>query len=127
QAVNTIVQRFSISHGVNLLLANAVLRHELGRAHQERFAPAYLGLRLGAGATIPHPESTIQGVADEHYQVGSPVLQLAGNIEMRIHHRLYWMGEYKFTRTEEQVSVNSGTATSVLKSNHLVTGPSIHF
>jgi len=127
QAVNTIVQRFSISHGVNLLLANAVFRHGVWHAGQQRLARAYVGLRLGAGATVPHPESAIQGVADEHYQAGSPVFQFAGNIEVRIHGRLYWMGEYKFTRTREQVDVNSGTATSLLQSNHLVTGPSIHF
>jgi hypothetical protein len=126
-AVNAIVQRFSISHGVNLLLGSAVFRHQIWRAGQGRFARGYVSLRLGAGASIPHAESIIQGLTDEHYQAGSPVLQMAGSLELRIYSRLYWMGEYKFTRTHEQVSVNSGTATSLLKSNHLVTGPSIHF
>jgi hypothetical protein len=37
------------------------------------------------------------------------------------------MGEYKFTRVREQVDVNSGTATTLLESHHLVTGPAIHF
>lgn len=126
-AVSTIVQRFSISHGVNLLLANAVFRRKIWHSDQEGLARGYLDLHLGAGATIPHPESTIQGLTDEHYQAGSPVLQIAGSIELRIHSRLYWVGEYKFTRTHEQVSVNSGNATTLLKSNHLVTGPGIHF
>ncbi len=125
--MNTIVQRFSISHGVNLLLANAVFRHEFGRITDEKVAPAYFVLRAGAGATIPHPESTIQGLADEHYQVGSPAFQLGGSIEVRVWHRLYWSGEYKFTRTHEHVDVNSGTADDVLQSHHVVTGPVIHF
>jgi hypothetical protein len=127
QPVNAIVQRFSISHGVNLLLANAIFRQELWRSSDEKTARAYLNVRLGAGATIPHAESTIQGRADEHYQVGSPVVQFAGGIELRIWKRWYWMGEYKFTRIREQVDINSGTAKSLLQSHHVVTGPSVHF
>jgi lipid A oxidase len=127
EPVNAIIQRFSISHGVNLLLANAIFRHELWRSNGEKSAGAYVSLRLGAGATIPHAESTIQRRTDEHYQVGSPALQFAGTIELRIRKRWYWMGEYKFTRTREEVDVNSGTAKILLQTHHVVTGPSIHF
>jgi lipid A oxidase len=125
--INTIVQRFSISHGVNLLVANAVLHQELGRANDESRTRAHVVLRLGVGATIPHAESTIQNAPDEHYQVGSPAIQLAASVEVRTWDRLYWMGEYKFTRARERVDVNSGTATTLLESHHLVTGPVIHF
>lgn len=125
--INTIVQRFSISHGVNLLLANAVFHHELGRSDQERAPRAYIALRFGAGATIPHAESTIQNVTDEHYEVGSPAVQLAASLEVRTWNHLYWMGEYKFTRARAEVGVNSGTATTLLESHHLVTGPVLHF
>jgi hypothetical protein len=62
-----------------------------------------------------------------HYQVGSPVIQAAAGVEMRLWRTLYWTGEYKFTRTREQVNVFSGTARSLLESHHLVTGPVIHF
>ncbi len=127
QPINTIVQRFSISHGVNLLLANAVFRQELWRSDGEKPGPIILDLRFGAGSTIPHAESTIQGHADEHYQVGSPAIQAAGGIELRLWHRVYWTGEYKFTRIREKVNVISGTATSLLESHHIVTGPVIHF
>jgi lipid A oxidase len=126
-ALNAIVQRFSISHGVNLLLANAVFRHDLWRSDNAKPGRVILDFRFGAGATIPHAESTIQGHADEHYQVGSPVIQFAPGIELRLFHRLYWMGEYKFTRVHEQVDIFSGTATTSLQSHHVVTGPTIHF
>jgi hypothetical protein len=125
--INSIVQRFSISHGVNLLLANAVFRHQLGRSATESSAPVYLVFRAGAGATIPHAESTIEGQTDEHYQVGSPAFQLAGGIEARIGRRLYWSGEYKFTQTRQHVAVHAGTAATLLQSHHLITGPVIHF
>jgi hypothetical protein len=125
--INSIVQRFSISHGVNLLLANVVFHHAVGRLPEPAHPRAYVALRFGAGATIPHAESTIQNVTDEHYQIGSPAIQIAGSIEVRIWNRVYWMGEYKFTRVREQVDVSSGTATTLLESHHLVTGPAVHF
>jgi hypothetical protein len=125
--ISTIVQRFSISHGVNLLLANAVFRQRLWGPVHEHPSRALLNLRFGVGATIPHPESTVQGHAEEHYQVGSPVIQIAGGIELRLWNHLYWTGEYKFTRTREQADVFSGTATTLLRSHHVVTGPVIHF
>jgi hypothetical protein len=127
EPINAIVQRFSISHGVNLLLANAIFRHELWRSNNERSARFYVSLRLGAGATIPHSESMVQGRTDEHYQAGSPAVQFAGTIEFRICKRWYWMGEYKFTRAREEVDINSGSAKSLLQTHHVVTGPSIHF
>jgi hypothetical protein len=37
------------------------------------------------------------------------------------------MGEYKFTRTREQVDIFSGKIRELLASHHLVTGPVIHF
>lgn len=125
--INTIVQRFSISHGVNLLLANAVFRQQLGHSASENFVPFYLVFRAGAGATIPHAESTIQGQTDEHYQTGSPAFQLAGGIEVRIWHRIHWSGDYKFTRTRQHVDVHAGTASTLLQSHQVITGPMIHF
>ena len=127
ELVSSVVQRFSISHGVNLLMANAVFRQQLARRSSQELGRVMLALHLGAGTTIPHAESTIQGHADEHYQVGSPVIQAAAGVEMRLWRKLYWTGEYKFTRTREQVNVFSGTARSLLESHHLVTGPVIHF
>jgi hypothetical protein len=125
--INSIVQRFSISHGVNLLLANAVFHQAMGRSREPGHPRAYAVLRFGAGVTIPHAESTIQNLVDEHYQVGSPAFQVAASVEVRIWERLYWTAEYKFTRTREQVDVNSGTATTLLLSHHFATGPAIHF
>ena len=125
--INTIVQRFSISHGDNLLLANAVFHHQLWSSRGSDVPRAYIALRFGVGATIPHAESTIENAVDEHYQAGSPAIQLAGSLEVRLWRRVYWMGEYKFTRTRQQVDVSSGTAATLLQSHHVVTGPAVHF
>ncbi len=82
---------------------------------------------LGGGTTIPHAESTIEGQADEHYQTGNPAIQAAAGAELRILRHLYWMGEYKYTRTRQHVNVFSGIADTLLQTHHLVTGPVVHF
>jgi hypothetical protein len=127
EPIDDIVQRFSISHGVNLILGNLLFRQPLLRSHSRRLPRLLLVLRLGAGTTRPHAESTIVGRANEHYQLGSPAAQFAAGVELNIFHRLYWAGEYKFTRTRQQVDVFQGKATSLLESHHVVTGPVIHF
>jgi lipid A oxidase len=124
--MDSLVQRFSISHGVNLLLVNIALREQLFR-DSNHLGRILLNIRLGAGATIPHPESEILGHVDEHYQTGSPVTQASVGAEFRIFRKLYWTGDYKYTRTRQHVDVFSGEADSLLRSHHFVTGPVIHF
>ena len=125
--LDSLVQRFSISHGVNLLMANAVFRQQFWRVPTQRLGRIVVNVRLGAGATIPHPESEVLGHVDEHYQTGSPVIQAVAGAELRIYRKLYWTAEYKYTRTRQHVDVFSGEAESLLRSHHFVTGPDIHF
>lgn len=127
EPLNFIVQHFAISHGVNLLLANAVFRQPQWNGLTQSSPRALLTLSVGGGTSLPHAESVIEGHADEHYQVGSPAIQFAGSLELRVWQRLYWSGEYKFTRTHEQVAVFDGRVTVLLQSHHVVTGPVIHF
>ncbi len=125
--MRSVVQRFSISHGNNLLLANITARQDFFRSGDQKLGRLIIYGKFGAGATIPHAESTIFGVADEHYQVGQPAIQLAGGAEVRLWRKLYWMAEYKFTRNRQRVDVPSGTAETLLLSHHGVTGIDIHF
>jgi hypothetical protein len=117
----TVLERFSISHGVNLLLVNAVARHAI-QGHNDRPPRWFLTGRAGAGASVPHPESTIAGVSLERYEWGSFSLQAAGGLELRLTNRLYLAGEYKLTRTVQHVSVAGGSARTPLITQHLVAG-----
>jgi hypothetical protein len=118
--MQSIVQRFSLSHGVNLLLANIALRRGIGR---ERLL---LTARAGAGTTIPHAESEIFGITDQHYQGARPALQLAAGAELHLWRSMYWLGEYKFTRCDERVDAHEGTAGALLRTHHLATGIAFH-
>jgi hypothetical protein len=131
-AVNTerslgeIVQRYSISHGVNLLLFNVVARHRIKySAHtQERLV---LIARAGLGPTLPHTESLVEGRAQEQYEIGRLAWQTSGGAEFRLWRGLYALGEYKFTRTRQRGKVALGTAESLLRTSHGVLGASYHF
>lgn len=129
-AINTelplreIVQRYSISHGVNLLLFNVAARQRIKHAAQGRLL---LSARAGLGPTFPHTESVIEGRAQEQYEIGHLGWQASGGAEFRLWRRFYALGEYKFTRTRQRGKVALGTAESRLRTNHGVFGVSYHF
>jgi hypothetical protein len=110
RSVGEVLDRFSITHGVNLLLVNAVMRK--------------WGLvgRLGVGGSIPHAESAAAGVSLERYQWGALSLQGSAGAEIRIAGSLYASGEYKLTRTAQNVTIVSGSARTSLVTHHLVLG-----
>lgn len=115
-----IVQRYSISHGLNLLLLNVAARYR----------PAdrlYLTGRFGVGPTIPHPESHIDTNVSEHYQWGRAAAQFAAGAEFRVGHGVYALGEYKFTRTHQRDRIFRGTAEALFYSHHGIFGLSYHF
>lgn len=125
--MNTIVGRFSISHGVNLLLGNAVLRQDFWRPDGEKLGRLALSARVGLGGLIPHPESEILGAAEEHYEAAGPALQVAGGAEFWLWRGLYLLGEYKYTRARPELRVAAGTAETLLHTHHAVFGLSYHF
>jgi opacity protein-like surface antigen len=122
----TVLERFSITHGVNLLLVNAVARRAIQGSNDGPPRWFFTG-RAGAGASVPHPESTIAGVNLERYEWGSFSFQAAGGMELRLTNRLYLSGEYKFTHTVQHVSVAAGgSVRTPLTTQHLLAGVVAH-
>jgi lipid A oxidase len=124
--MNSLVQRFSISHGLNLVLFSVVGRHHLMREDGERLGRVLLTGRFGFGPTIPHPEITIQGSDFESYAYGGAAFQVAGGVEYRLWRGLYFLSEYKFTRTRQNIEVGDVGARSLVRSHHGVFGLSLH-
>jgi len=125
--MESIVGRFSISHGLNLLLGNVVYSRGLGRRSRRSPPRVLLTGRFGVGGTIPHAESEVLGAAREQYQGGRPVVQTAGGVELRLWRGLHWVGEYKFTRSAQRVDIAGGTAETLLRSHHGIFGLAYHF
>ena len=122
-----IVQRFSISHGVNLLMFNVVGRYRIGADKHDRRSRFILAARFGAGPTLPHTESAIDNQRQEQFEVGHLAIQLGGGAELRLKGGLYAIADYKFTRTRQKGSVFMGEAESLLRSQHGTFGLSYHF
>ena len=116
-----LVQQYSISHGVNLLLFNVAGRQRIGGEH------LIVTARAGLGPTLPHTESRIEDQAQEQYEIGRLGWQVAGAAEFKLWQRLYVLGEYKFTRSKQRGKVSSGTAESLRRTHHGVFGLSYHF
>ncbi len=122
-----IVQRFNISHGVNLLLFNVVGRHRIKADPQGKRSRFIVEARFGAGPTLPHTESTIDKQPQEQFEVGRLAFQLGSAAEVRLKGGIYALVEYKFTRTRQRGSVFMGEAESLLRSQHGVLGLTYHF
>lgn len=125
QRLDQTVQLFSISHGANFALANLVFRQPLVK--HPRGDRVTVSARAGLGPTVPHAESTIDGAFQEQYELGSLGWQLAAGIEVRLMKGLHAIGEYKLTRTNQQVGVPGGHARTLLRTNHLVFGAGYRF
>ena len=120
-----VVQRFSISHGLNLVLVNAVVRAPVRRRSSERRVSWVA--RAGAGPTVPHGESVIAGVGKEQYELGRIAIQGAGGIELKIAGGAHLVGEYKLTTTRQRVGVAGGTASARFTTHHVVFGAGYRF
>lgn len=123
----TVLDRFSMSHGVNYLFTSFVARHDFMRPPGRERGPITVFGRAGGGQSIPHAESSFRGVTVEHYELGGVAVQLAGGVELLFWRRLGALFEYKYTRGRQKVDVAFGHAESLLKSHHGVFGLVWHF
>ncbi len=123
--ISDVVQRFSISHGLNLLLVNVAARRTILARDAGKPRLQVTG-RLGAGPTLPHPETTIDGVSHEGYETGALALQASAGLELRLPGGVALGAEYKFTRTSQSITVDRGLARGTFASHHGVFGVAWH-
>lgn len=109
------VERFSISHGLNLLLGNVTWR--TNERQRTRFEA-----RAGAGVAIPHGESEVGGVTQEQYEVSSLAMQGSAGVGVRFTPHLRAFGEYKLTTAAPSVSISGGHISGRYTSQHVAVG-----
>src|SRR5262249_9687861 len=126
--VNSIVQSFSIAHGVNLVLLNGIFRREVWQPRgggESRFS---VNVRIGAGGTGPHAQGKILNVNTAgHYRAGGFGFQAAAGLEYRIWRGVHTFGEYKYTITPQDTKIDGATASALYQSHHLVGGIGYRF
>ncbi len=109
------VKRFSVSHGVNLLTANAGRKWQLARCWE-------LWTLLGVGASLSHPESDLAGLEDEHYEWDGPAAQARLEARWRVGRRWAVAGGYKLSYVSLDERIPEGRARLGLRTHHLIAG-----
>jgi len=120
--LSSIVQRLSMSHGLNFILLNVAARRGLGPADAGGAHRIVGVVRAGAGPTMPHAESLLDNVTMEQYEGGGLGVQVGGGIEASLGHGLGALGEYKFTAASPEIDVAGGTAKIPSRTHHVVFG-----
>jgi len=118
--------QFEVSHGLNMVLVNAVLRRALVGREPSR-ATIALVIRAGAGPTIPRPEVVVFEAAGGAYEAGPVAVQAAAGVEVRLWRGLRALTEYKYTFTPTSFTIPNGRASLDVHSHHFVTGFAVHF
>jgi lipid A oxidase len=122
--MDSVVQRFDVSHGVNYIMANGYLRHGF-LAEQERFPHGRIQMYGGGGVgpVIGHPENQIDGVENkQEYELAGPGGQLFVGAKLLVCRFGGLFAEYKYTLSHLDVHVHRGTANLDERSHHVVFG-----
>jgi hypothetical protein len=109
------VDRFSISHGLNLLVGNVMWRQPL-------VARVRLAVRGGAGVAIPHGESQVRGAYQEQYELSGLALEAAAGPEALLGRHGRAFVEYKISTATPSVSVSGGAISGRYTSQHVAAG-----
>src|SRR3954467_114789 len=67
--MDSIVQRYSMSHGMNFILFNAVMRIPMSDVPGSFSSRVAITGRAGAGPMLPHGESSVDGELQEQYEI----------------------------------------------------------
>jgi hypothetical protein len=125
--LSSVVQRLAMSHGLNFILANVVLRRELGPVDAAGAPRFTIVARVGVGPTVSHSETTVQNVSRDQYESAGLGAQVAGGFEATVWKRLAMLAEYKFTTATPQLELEGGLITVPSRSHHLVGGLAYRF
>ena len=122
--MNTVVQGFSVSHGLNYVLFNGYLRHgfykDPDRFPAGRVQP-YGG--VGVGPVIVHPENSVEHLDNGGgYDLGGAGGQVCLGVRLLLLKHLGVFAEYKFTFSGLEVNVAHGSAEFDERSHHLIGG-----
>lgn len=128
--VNSVVQRFNVSHGVNYLMFDVIARYGLFR-DVETYPHGRLQVYVGGGVgpVITHAETRIQGVAAEPgYEVGGIGGQGFAGVRFMLFRYVGLFVEGKVTHSSLTVGVARGGEASFEETTlHIVGGITIAF
>jgi len=105
--MNLFVQRYNMTHGLNFLVANFVVR--IPTAFRMSGRPATIVLRAGGGQTFSGTDTQVAAGLVEGYQRSGPGAQAAAGIDVPIGRGWSGIVDYKFTYARPTISLADGT------------------
>jgi len=120
--MDTIVQRYSMSHGMNFMLVNAVMRMPVSDASDGFASRVAISGRAGAGPMLPHGESQVAGEVVEQYEIAGVGYQLAGGADVRLVGSLSATVEYKFGHASPEITIDRGTGHTTANLHQIAFG-----
>lgn len=122
QPMSNIVSEYQMTHGLNLVFVNLVMRRQMGGS--QRFS---LMLRGGAGPVFPHAESTVFEKSEHQYEWDGFGVQGAAGIAIQLPYRLSVITEYKLTYARPTISVaDDGSGWMHTLTHHVVVGMAVN-
>lgn len=125
--VDSIIQQFQVTHGVNYVMFDVLVRHPL-LEDRERFRRGRVQLYggLGVGPVIAHAENRIDSLKnDEGYEVAGAGIQAFVGARTLLFKHFGVFAEYKFTHSSLDVGIASGRAGLDENTHHLIGGITI--
>jgi hypothetical protein len=120
--MDSIVQRYNMSHGMNFVLFSAVARYPLDEGGAGFASRVALIARAGAGPMVPHAENTVDGESREQYETGGVGYQFAGGVDVRLTGLLSAAVDYKFGHGTPDVMIVDGTGRTTATVHQLAFG-----
>ena len=128
EQIRDTIETFSISHGLNYALGDIVYRWLPGKRGQDFLGHLEPYAGLGLGLTIPHVESSVNGVFHEGYQVHGPGVEALAGVNVLLTRHIGLMFEYKFTYSNlDSLDIPGGSIEVTPLTHHLVTGLTFSF
>jgi hypothetical protein len=125
--MDTLVQRYSMSHGMNFILFNAVMRIPMSAGAGSFLSRVAITGRAGAGPMLPHGESQVDGEVQEQYEIAGAGFQLAGGADVRLAGRLSAIVDYKFGHASPEITVAGGTGHTTANLHQVAFGLAFGF
>lgn len=119
-ALGETLPRFELSHGLNVLVGNAVLHWPIVQVKGRPLVQ--LAGRGGAGVSIPHVEVTFAGQSTDRYQLGGWALAGSIGAEVRISTHVSGVFEAAWTRTALDLDIGRADLEANLTTRHIIGG-----
>jgi hypothetical protein len=114
--MSALVERYSMTHGLNFLVVNTVTRRPIGAG------PVAVIARAGLGPTLPHAETRVLGVNAEQYEYAGLGVHASAGVDVRLAGVLSAVAEYKLTWARPEITLAAGTGRTTALTHQIAFG-----